>query len=94
MGLEKKMNFKEDKGLILIIIGILCSITVFGLLIGIPLIIIGTYFLYKKPNIVEKDLDDKLKEKRDELNNINVKLDELEKKKEQEIDNKLKNKHQ
>ena len=45
MGLEKKMNFKEDKGLILIIIGILCSITVFGLLIGIPLIIIGTYFI-------------------------------------------------
>ena len=36
-----------DKGLILVIIGGLLSCTIYGVLIGAPLTLIGAYFLYK-----------------------------------------------
>jgi len=84
------MNLKENKGLIIIIVGIICSITLYGIFIGIPLIIIGTYLLNKKVSNEEKEIDDKLKEKQDEINNIDVKLNELEEQKEKEINENLK----
>lgn len=42
------MNFKYDKGLILIIVGILMSITISGMIIGVPLVLIGIYLEYKR----------------------------------------------
>ncbi|GLI12748.1 hypothetical protein MARBORIA2_18380 [Methanobrevibacter arboriphilus] len=86
------LNIKENKGLIIIIIGILFSITLYGIFIGIPLIIIGVYYLNKKVNEKEKQMDNKLKEKQDQIANIDIKLNELEKAKEKEINEKLNDK--
>ena len=36
-----------DKGLILVIVGGLLCCTIFGVLIGAPLTLIGAYFVYK-----------------------------------------------
>lgn len=80
----------SEHGLMLIIIGIILSITLVLIFIGIPLIIIGTYFLNKKAN--GNEIDEKLKGKKEELANIDNKLREMEKEKEKEIDIKLKEK--
>lgn len=88
------MNIKENKGLILIIIGIILSCTIYGMVIGIPLIILGTYFLYNKSKKREEFLDNRLNTKREEIRNINKKLEKLEKDKEKEIDEKLKDKRE
>lgn len=85
------MKFSEH-GLMLIIIGIILSMTFYLIFFGIPLIIIGTYFLNKKVNQGEKELDEKLKDKKEELANINYKLQEIEEEKTKEIDEKLKEK--
>lgn len=96
----------SDHGLMLIIIGIILSITLILIFIGIPLIIIGTYFLNKKANQGENEvneklknkneelanIDNKLEDKKEELANIDYKLMEMEKEKEKEIDIKLKEK--
>lgn len=37
-----------DKGLILVIIGGLLSCTLIGVFVGVPLIFIGAYIIYKK----------------------------------------------
>lgn len=84
------MNIKENKGLIISIIGILLTISIYGIFFGIPLTIIGIYYLNKKAN--SQDIDEKLKEKQEELDNIDEKLNDLEMKKEKEIDEKLKEK--
>ena len=42
------MKLKENIGLILSIIGVILCMTLYGIFIGIPLIIIGIYFLNKK----------------------------------------------
>ena len=42
------MNIKENKGLIISIIGILLTISIYGIFFGIPLTIIGIYYLNKK----------------------------------------------
>ncbi|KZX16608.1 T5orf172 domain protein [Methanobrevibacter cuticularis] len=86
------MNIKEDKGLILIIVGIILTLTIVLFFIGIPLIAIGAYLLNKKVSDQEKKLDEQLIEKRNELSNIDKKLEQMEKEKEQEINNKLKEK--
>jgi hypothetical protein len=87
-----KMKLGENKGLILIIIGILLSITLYGIFFGIPLIIIGTYYLNKKVNQREKEINEKLNDKKAELANIDTKLKEMEEEKEKEINIKLKEK--
>ena len=84
------MSIKENKGLIISIIGLLLTISIYGIFFGIPLLIIGIYYLNKKAS--GKDIDEKLKEKQEELDNIDEKLNNLEKKKEKEIDEKLKEK--
>ena len=77
------MNFKYDKGLILIIIGTLLS-TIGGMVIGVPLALIGIYFEYKrskKNRLLEEKLK-KLDELESEISNIESELsiyqDELE----------------
>jgi len=86
------MKIRENRGLILIIFGILLSMTLYLIFLGIPLIIIGTYFLNKKVNQGEKELDEKLKDKKEELANIDYKLKQMEDEKVKEIDIKLKDK--
>jgi hypothetical protein len=87
-----KMKLGEHKGLILIIIGILLSMTLYLIFFGIPLIIFGTYYLNKKVNQREKEINEKLNDKKAELANIDNKLKEMEKEKEREINIKLKEK--
>lgn len=84
------MNIKENIGLILSIIGILLTISIYGIFFGIPITIIGIYYLNKKAN--GKDIEKKLEKKQKELDNIDEKLEELEKEKSKEIDEKLKEK--
>lgn len=86
------MNFKENIGLILSIIGILLSLTIIGMLIGIPLLIIGIYLLNKKSS--SKEWDYKIQQKQKELDNIDEKLERLEKDKNDEINEKLKEKRE
>ena len=86
------MNIKENKGLIISIIGILLTISIYGIFFGIPLTIIGIYYLNKKAK--GKDFDEKLKEKQVELDNIDEKLKVLEQEKEKEIDDKLNEKQE
>ncbi|ADZ09715.1 helicase A859L [Methanobacterium lacus] len=86
------MNIREDKGLILIIIGILLSITIIGIFFGIPLIIIGTYYLNKKVNQRENEINEELIAKKTELTNIDAILEEKEREKVKEIDEKLEGK--
>lgn len=86
------MNIKENKGLIISIIGILLTISIYGIFFGIPLTIIGIYYLNKKAK--GKDIDEKLKEKQEELDNIDEKLKVLEQEKEKEIDDKLNEKQE
>ncbi len=86
------MNIKEDKGLILSIFGILLTISIYGIFFGIPITIIGIYYLNKKANGNIKDIEKKLEEKQKELDNIDDKLDELEKEKSEEVEKKLEEK--
>jgi DNA repair exonuclease SbcCD ATPase subunit len=86
------MKFRENRGLILIIMGILLSMTFYLIFFGIPLIILGTYYLNKKVNQREKEINEKLNDKKVELANIDNKLKEMEEEKEKEINIKLKGK--
>ena len=86
------MNFRENRGLILIIIGILLSITLILIFVGIPLIILGTYYLNKKVNQRENEINEKLSDKKMELANIDNKLKEIEEEKEKELNEKLNDK--
>ena len=78
-----------DKGLILVIIGGLLSCTIYGVLIGAPLTLIGAYFLYKTLKNPNKEIDEELRHKQEELKNIDEKLSKMEADKETEINNKL-----
>lgn len=86
------MNIREDKGLILIIIGLILSITIYGIFFGIPLIILGTYYLNKKVNQRENEINEELEAKKTELSNIDAILDEKEREKVKEIEEKLEDK--
>ena len=50
-----------EKGLILIIVGIILSLTIIGAIIGLPLIIIGAYLLNKRiknpTEEIQKEID-------------------------------------
>lgn len=80
-----------DKGLILVIVGGLLSCTIYGVLIGAPLVLIGAYFVYKTLKETEKS-DDELQQRQEELANIDEKLAKMEADKEAEIKQKLSDK--
>lgn len=86
-----------NKGLILIIVGLILTITIYGLFIGVPLMIIGIYLVYKSFKEIEElsgsleEQQEKIKKKKVELDNIDEKLDKLEKERIAEVDKKLKN---
>lgn len=75
-----------EKGLILIAVGILLSLTILGAIIGIPLIIIGAYFLNKRISNPTEEIQQELDSKQEELDNINSKLSQMEKEKKAELD--------
>ena len=55
-----------DKGLILVIIGGLLSCTIYGVIIGAPLTLIGAYFVYK--SLKDKDsTPEEIEQKKKEL---------------------------
>lgn len=67
-----------DKGLILVIIGGLLSCTIYGVIIGAPLTLIGAYFVYKKFKSSD-ELSSSIEEKEEKLNNLNQTLSQKEK---------------
>lgn len=73
-----------DKGLILVIIGGLLSCTIYGVLIGAPLVLIGAYFVYKTLKETEKN-DEELQQRQEELANIDEKLAKMESDKKEEL---------
>lgn len=83
------MELKENLGLILIVIGLLISLTMVGAWIGVPIAAIGVYLLNKKVNQPGQTISDELKAKKEELDNIDEKLKQMEKDKEEEINQKL-----
>ena len=83
------MELKENLGLILIIIGLLISLTMVLAWIGVPIAAIGTYLLYKKVSKQEEQVAEELQAKKDEMNNIDEKLRQMEKDKEEELRIKL-----
>ena len=82
------MELKENLGLILIIIGLVISLTMVLSWIGVPIAAVGTYLLYKKTKQGE-NLSEELQAKRDEIDNIDEKLQQMEKDKEEELKIKL-----
>lgn len=83
------MELKGNIGLILIIIGLLISLTMVGAWVGVPLAAIGVYILNKKVKKQEENLSEELQAKKDEIDNIDEKLKQMEKDKEEEINQKL-----
>lgn len=82
-----------DKGLILVIIGGLLSCTIYGVIIGAPLTLIGAYFLYK--SLKEKDsTPEEIEQRKQELENLDEKLAQKEAEKEEEINKKLSDKQE
>ena len=57
-----------DKGLILVIVGGLLSLTIYGVFIGAPLTLIGAYFLYKTLKNPNKEIEDELNQKQEMKN--------------------------
>lgn len=82
-----------DKGLILVIIGGLLSCTIYGVIIGAPLTLIGAYFVYK--SLKEKDsTSEEIEQRKQELENLDEKLAQKEAEKEEEINKKLSDKQE
>ena len=75
-----------DKGLIMIIIGVVLTITIYGALIGLPLILIGAYFLNKSASNPTTEVQKEIDAKQKELDNIDEKLSQMERDKKAELD--------
>ena len=81
-----------NKGLILIVVGVLISFTIYGVIIGVPLIFIGAYLMNKDIKNAEQGLSDNLVSKKEELNNIEETLKKKEKESREKLDKELKEK--
>ena len=77
-----------DKGLILVIIGGLLSCTIYGVLIGAPLTLIGAYFIYKKFKNSD-ELSNSIEEQKEKLNNLEQEFSQKEKEAQEKLDKKL-----
>lgn len=80
-----------NKGLILIIVGLILTITIYGCFIGIPLIIIGIYLVYKSFKESE-ELFGSIEEQQEKLNNLEKEFAEKEKTEQEKINKKIKEK--
>ena len=78
-----------DKGLILIIVGLILTITIYGCFIGIPLMIIGIYLVYKTFKETE-ELTGNIDEQKEKLSNIEENYAKKEKEEQEKLDKKLK----
>ena len=76
-----------DKGLIMIIVGVLLTITIYGTLVGLPLILIGAYLLNKSVNNPTAEVQKEIDTKQKELDNIDEKLSKMEADKKEELAN-------
>ena len=74
-----------DKGLIMIIVGVLLTITIYGALVGLPLILIGAYLLNKSVNNPTAEVQKEIDTKQKELDNIDEKLSKMEADKKEEL---------
>ena len=87
---------KEDKIMnkefIIIIVGFLLTLTIYGALIGLPLILIGAYLLNKKANNPTEEIQKEINNKQEELNDITSKLSKMEQDKKNELEQLEKNK--
>lgn len=75
-----------NKEFIIIIVGLLLTITIYGSLIGLPLILIGAYLLNKKVNNPTAEVEKEIEAKQAELDNINTTLSQMEQDKKEELD--------
>ena len=75
-----------DKGLILIIVGFILTLTIYGALIGLPLILIGAYLLNKRASNPTAEVQKEINAKQKELDNIDEKLSQMEQDKKAELD--------
>ena len=75
-----------EKGLILIIVGIILSLTIIGAIIGLPLIIIGAYLLNKRIKNPTEEIQKEIDNKQEELDNIDETLSKMENDKKDELD--------
>ena len=82
-----------DKGLILVIVRGLLSCTIYGVLIGAPLTLIGAYLVYK--SLKNKDsTPEEIEQKKKELNQLEETFAQKEAEKEKELTEKLSDKQQ
>ncbi|MBR1749049.1 MAG: DUF4041 domain-containing protein [Bacilli bacterium] len=80
-----------NKGLILIIVGLILTITIYGALIGIPLMIIGIYLVYKAFKEVDQ-VSGSIEEQQEKLNNMEKTFAKKEKDAQEKLDKELKEK--
>lgn len=78
-----------DKGLILIIVGAIISLTIYGVFIGVPLIFIGAYLMNKSIKNAEQGFSDNVAAKKEELGNIDETIAKKEKESQEKIDKQL-----
>lgn len=82
-----------DKGLILVIVGGLLSCTIYGVIIGAPLTLIGAYFVYK--SLKDKDsTPEEIEQRKEELKNLDETFAQKEAEKEKELNKKLSSKQE
>lgn len=77
-----------NKGLILIIVGLILTLTLYGLFIGIPLMIIGIYLVYKSFKETEQ-LSGSIEEQQEKLNNLEKTFADKEKEAQEKMDKRI-----
>ena len=75
-----------NKEFIIILVGLILTLTIIGAFIGLPLILIGAYLLNKKASNPTEDIQKEIKKKEEELNNISSKLSKMEEDKKIELE--------
>ena len=79
-----------NKEFIIILVGFVLTITIYGSIIGLPMILIGAYLLNKKAN--ENNSEEVINEinaKKEEIENLNSQMETIKKEKEAQIDKEL-----
>lgn len=80
------MSLKDNKEFIIIIVGVILTITIYGCFVGLPMIVIGAYYLNKK---TKNPLKEELQRIQEEINSKQNELDNLEQLRMNEINRKI-----
>ncbi|MCR5027374.1 MAG: DUF4041 domain-containing protein [Methanobrevibacter sp.] len=75
-----------NREFIIILVGLLLTITIVGAIVGLPLIAIGAYLLNKKVDNPTDEIQEEINKKEKELNNIDEKLTKMEADKKAELE--------